>query len=82
MEAKKSISNDKQLHVDFGQAISYAYRLNASGIMRVAQEGIWLSEKTTDFKKNSYYTWEQMQEDDLFLQVYKVCGNRRRKGIP
>ncbi len=82
VEAKKSISNDKQLHVDFGQAISYAYRLNASGIMLVAQEGIWLSEKTTDFKKNSYYTWEQMQEDDLFLQVYKVCGNRRRKGIP
>lgn len=50
--------------------------------MLVAQEGIWLSEKTTDFKKNSYYTWEQMQEDDLFLQVYKVRGNRRRKGIP
>ena len=45
--------------------------------MLVAQEGIWLSEKTTDFKKNSYYTWEQMQEDDLFLQVYKVCGNVR-----
>ena len=82
VEAKKNIVNDKQLHVDFGQAISYAYRLNASGIMLVAQEGIWLSEKATDFKENSHYTWEQMQEDDLFLQVYQVCGNRRRKGIP
>lgn len=79
VEAKKSIPNDKQLHVDFGQAISYAYRLKAAGIMLVAQEGIWLSEEKFDFKTHRHYLWNQLQSDDSFLQVYQICGNRKRK---
>lgn len=81
VEAKKTISSTKQLHIDCRQAASYAYRLDASKLMLVAQEGIWLADRKDDFTQLQSYSWEQLQNNDVFSEINAVIGNHRRKAI-
>lgn len=79
VEAKRSISTAKQLAIDWGQAASYAQRLCSVGFMLVAQEGVWLAERSNDFQNKVYYKWAQLQSPDVFSQLYAIVGNRRRR---
>ncbi|MDR0248868.1 MAG: type I restriction enzyme HsdR N-terminal domain-containing protein [Oscillospiraceae bacterium] len=75
-EAKHTIIGNKQLKEDFGQAKSYALRLNCKGLGLVSKEGIWLSEASFEFEKVKYWTWKQIQEADCFNDIFNICGNR------
>ena len=79
VEAKKSIPSAKQLRIDCNQAASYAYRLDAAGLMLVAQEGIWLADRKDDFGQLQHYTWEQLQNSDVFSQVFSKIGYRKER---
>ncbi|MDR2924259.1 MAG: hypothetical protein LBU85_13095 [Treponema sp.] len=76
-EAKYSISNNKQLKEDFGQAKSYALRLNCKGFGLISKEGIWLSESNYIFEKLKYWSWKQIQENDYFNEIFDIAGNKK-----
>ena len=78
-EAKFSIANSKQLEEDFGQAKSYALRLNCKGLCLISREGVWVSEakENFDFSKVSYWSWEQIGDVDYFNQMFKTVGNKK-----
>ena len=79
VEAKKSIPTAKQLKIDCAQASSYALRLNAKGLMLVAQEGVWTATREEDFEDTTYYRWEDLRDEDVFVRLYAMAGNRKRK---
>lgn len=78
-EAKFRISNQKQLLEDFFQAKSYALRLNTNGFGLVAVEGIWLSYKKDSFMfdKITKYTWEEINNSDVFNTILLKIGNKK-----
>jgi hypothetical protein len=78
-EAKFKISNRNQLLEDFFQAKSYALRLNTSGLGLVAMEGIWLSYKKDSFMfdKIKKYTWEEINNSDIFNKILLEIGNKK-----
>ena len=78
VEAKKSIPTAKQLKIDCAQASSYALRLNAKGLMLVAQEGVWTATRAADFEDTTYYRWEALQDENAFAKLYAMAGNRKR----
>jgi hypothetical protein len=75
-EAKYSISSNKQLKEDFGQAKSYALRLNCKGLGLISKEGIWLSSANFDFEKINYWTWKQISDVDIFNNIFDIAGNK------
>lgn len=79
-EAKFSITSSKQLKEDFGQAKSYALRLNCKGLGLISKEGIWVSEISSkfDFAKVRYWSWKQVSEVDCFNDIFDVAGNKMR----
>lgn len=78
-EAKFSIASNKQLREDFGQAKSYALRLNCKGIGLISKEGIWLSESKANFDidKLAYWSWKQISEVDCFNDIFAIAGNKK-----
>jgi hypothetical protein len=78
-EAKLRIINQRQLLEDFFQAKSYALRLNTNGLGLVAMEGIWLSYKKDSFMfdKIKKYSWEEVNNSDIFNKIYLEIGNRK-----
>ena len=78
-EAKYKITNKKQLLEDFFQAKSYALRLNTNGFGLVAMEGIWLSLKKDSFMfdKIIKYSWEEVNNPDIFNNIMFQIGNKR-----
>lgn len=62
-EAKYRIPSNKQLEVDFGQAKSYALRLQAKALGLVSIEGVWVvdSENGFVFSKLKKYSWTELQ---------------------
>jgi hypothetical protein len=77
-EAKYSIINSKQLKEDFGQARSYALRLNCKGLCLISQEGIWLSLPNFSFEKIKFWSWKQINEHDHFNEIFDIAGNKKR----
>ncbi|MCL2853008.1 MAG: type I restriction enzyme HsdR N-terminal domain-containing protein [Defluviitaleaceae bacterium] len=78
-EAKFSIASNKQLEEDFGQAKSYALRLNCKGLGLISKEGVWISESKSGFSfdKLSYWSWKQIGEIDCFNDIFSIAGNRK-----
>ncbi len=74
LEAKLTIPSERQAKHDKGQAKAYARLLRARVLVLVSQEGIWLSEARDDFEKMWSYTWGELQDADLFDEVYQVIG--------
>ena len=74
LEAKLTIPTEKQAKHDKGQAESYARMLRARVLVLVSKEGIWLAESRDDFGKMKSYTWGELQDADLFDEVYQVIG--------
>jgi len=75
-EAKYSISNHKQLFEDFGQAKSYALRLQAKGLGLVSIEGIWICKKEFTFENLKFWSWNQVKQVDLFNEIFELVGNK------
>ncbi len=69
IEAKFSIPTKKQLEIDLGQARTYARRLQASAIMLVSIEGIWLAAKKDDFSQTKAFMWQELSSSDNFNVV-------------
>ena len=74
LEAKLTIPTEKRAKHDKGQAKAYARLLRARVIVLVSKEGIWLSESRDDFDKMWSYTWGELQNADLFDEIYQVIG--------
>ena len=77
LEAKLTIPNNKQLEHDRGQANSYAKILNARAFVLVSREGIWISERENSFSKTTSYSWAELEDANVFTQVYSVIGNKK-----
>ena len=78
LEAKLSIPNKKQVEHDRGQANSYAKLLGARAYVLVAKEGIWISEREDGFSEIEEYTWQELENEDVFLKVFNIIGNRKK----
>ena len=74
LEAKLTIPSERQAKHDKGQAKAYARLLRARALVLVSKEGIWLAESYDDFDKMTAYTWGELQDADLFDEVYQVIG--------
>ena len=70
-EAKFTIPNKKQLYEAFIQAKSYAMRLQSDGFGLVSKEGIWISFSNDSFlfEKIKSYSWEDLENPDVFSEV-------------
>jgi hypothetical protein len=77
-EAKYSIMSSKQLKEDFGQAKSYALRLNCKGLGLISKEGVWLSIHDFSFEKIKFWSWKQINEHDCFNELFNIFGNKKR----
>ncbi|GHU77812.1 hypothetical protein FACS189462_0690 [Spirochaetia bacterium] len=77
-EAKYSIINSKQLKEDFGQAKSYALRLNCKGLGLISKEGVWLSVLDFSFEKIKFWSWKQINEHDYLNEIFDIAGNKKR----
>lgn len=78
LEAKLTIPNNKQLEQDRGQARSYAKLLNARAYVLVAKEGIWISKIDDSFSSITAYTWTELEDANVFTQVYSAIGNKKQ----
>jgi len=81
-EAKYTISNNKQLKEDFGQAKSYALRLNCKGFGLVSKEGVWLSDSAFVYENLKFWSWRQIGESDNLNAVFDLAGNKRKWRAP
>jgi len=77
-EAKYSIINSKQLTEDFGQAKSYALRLNCKGLGLISKEGIWISIPDYSNEKIKFWSWKQINEHNYFNEIFNIAGNKKR----
>jgi hypothetical protein len=77
-EAKYSILDSKQLKEDFGQAKSYALRLNCKGLGLISKEGIWLSVSDFSFERIKFWSWKQINEHDYLNEIFDIAGNKER----
>ena len=84
-EAKYRIPTTKQLREDYGQAISYALRLQTKGFGLVSLEGvkIWLADEHNhfNFEKGIHYSWEDLETPEKLGKVRLLfkdyCRSRR-----
>lgn len=78
-EAKFSIAGSKQLQEDFGQAKSYAMRLNCKGLGLISKEGVWFSEAKSSFsfEEIKFWSWKQISASDYFSELYNIAGKKR-----
>lgn len=78
-EAKYTIHSHKQLQEDFGQAKSYALRLQSSGLGLVSKEGVWLSTPDYDIKKIKFWSWKQLEEHENVNEIFGIAGKKDKK---
>ncbi|NLY42070.1 MAG: hypothetical protein GX055_10685, partial [Desulfovibrionales bacterium] len=69
----------KQLQEDFGQAKSYALRLQSSGLGLVSKEGVWLSTPDYDIKKIKFWSWKQLEEHENVNEIFGIAGKKDKK---
>lgn len=77
LEAKLSITNQKQLEETITQARSYAKLLGAKYQMIASKEKVWLFSDEDDFAKVIFsVAWCELHDPDKFMQLYKLIGKR------
>lgn len=77
LEAKLSITNQKQLEETITQARSYAKLLGAKYQMIASKEKVWLFSEKDDFAKEIFSAcWSDLHDPDTFSQLYKLIGKR------
>ena len=77
LQAKLSITNQKQLEETITQARSYAKLLGAKYQMIASKEKMWLFSEEDDFAKDIFSAdWSGLHDPDKFLQLYKLVGKK------
>lgn len=73
-EAKYRIPTQKQLKIDFGQAKSYALRLQSKALGLIAIEGVWFVTAKDEFRfeRLKHFTWEQLGSPDALAELRKA----------
>ncbi len=73
-EAKYRIPTSRQLRIDFGQAKSYALRLQSKALGLVAIEGVWFTTAKGGFKFDSllHYSWDQLRSPDSLATLKRA----------
>ena len=75
VEAKRSITKDKELQDALGQARSYALLLRVKYAVVASQEGLWmLSDKDAYTDVIKQYKWSETKDDDVLYEIKKMIG--------
>ena len=78
IEAKRSITNDKQLEQVKVQARSYAKVLGARYSVIASKEKVWITASGDDYDKCIFEeTWEDLSDTDVFYRLEKLIGKRQ-----
>ncbi len=77
IEAKRSITSDKQLNKTKIQARSYAKLLGTKYAVIASMEKIWVISANDDYTGNIFEeSWEALAEADVFYRLEKLIGKR------
>ena len=77
IEAKRSITGEKQLGDVIIQARSYARILGVIHAAIASQEGIWVYSSKDDYSEAVFECkWSELTDEDLFYQLRKLLGNK------
>lgn len=73
-EAKYRIPSSKQLEIDFGQAKSYALRLQSKALGLVALEGVWVVGRDSgfNFRKLVHYSWKDLENPETLSKLKQL----------
>ena len=73
-EAKYRIPTRKQLKIDFGQAKSYALRLQSKALGLIAIEGVWFVTEKEEFRfdRLKHFTWEQLASSSALADLKRA----------
>lgn len=75
VEAKRSISNKKELEDALGQARSYALQLGVKYSVIASQEGIWITTAKDRYDEVVLKcTWDEPKDVDTFFAIKKMIG--------
>ncbi len=75
VEAKRSITKDKELQDALGQARSYALLLRVKYAVVASQEGLWiLSDKDEYADVVRKHKWAETKDDDVLYEIKKMIG--------
>ncbi|SKB83943.1 Type I restriction enzyme R protein N terminus (HSDR_N) [Lachnospiraceae bacterium] len=76
IEAKRSITSEKQMEETKTQARSYAKILGAKYSSIASQEGIWVTSSRDDYTKDVFSaSWEELKNEDTLFELRKRIGN-------
>ncbi|WP_026664815.1 hypothetical protein [Butyrivibrio sp. FC2001] len=76
IEAKRSITTEKQLEEAKTQARSYAKIMGAKYSSIASQEGIWVTSSKDDYSKNIFSaSWDELKNEDKFHVLQQLLGN-------
>lgn len=79
IEAKHTISNQKEMEEYKTQARSYAVQLKAKYSVIASAEGVWVSAPDDDFTEDIFSaTWVELNNPDIFSELFKLIGKRPR----
>jgi len=79
IEAKRSITSDKQLEQVKVQARSYAKILGAKFSVIASIEKVWVTSFADDYEKSIFEeTWERLSDTDVFYNLEKLIGKRQK----
>ena len=76
IEAKRSITTEKQLEEVKVQARSYAKMVGAKYSSIASQEGIWVTSAKDDYSKVIFHaSWAELKNEDTFYELNEMLGN-------
>lgn len=77
IEAKRSITNEKQLSEVKKQARSYAKLLGTKYAVIASMEKVWISSAKDDYARTIYeQSWKNLADEDTLFELVKMIGNR------
>lgn len=73
-EAKYRIPTARQLRIDFGQAKSYALRLQSRALGLISMEGVWFVTVGEGFRfeRLRHFSWEQLASPDAISELKRA----------
>lgn len=78
IEAKRSITNEKQMEETKVQARSYAKMVGAKYSVIASQEGIWITGASDDYTKEVFSAkWDDLIDGDVFYTLSQMLGNKK-----
>lgn len=76
IEAKYTVTSEKELEIYKMQARSYANQLKVKYFVIASKEGIWVSSEIDDFSRDFFvFSWAELNDSDTFHRVMNFLGN-------